>query len=64
MKNKENEYYVELKFKDVYGKVTLRVQKDLSQISLTTVNGDCYADTNKETLTAIRDTINKALENK
>lgn len=62
MKIKNTEHYSELKFRDPYGKVTIRIQKDLSQITLETANGDCYADTDKKDLEAIRDFINLMLE--
>lgn len=62
MEINSTEYYSELKFKDPYGKVTIRIQKDLSQIALETSNGDCYADTDKNDLEAIRDFINLMLE--
>ena len=63
MKIKDTEYYSELKFRDPYGKVTIRVQKDLSQIALETANGDCYADIDRNELEAIRDFINLMLTN-
>ena len=62
MKIKDTEYYGELKFKDEYGKVNIRIQKDLSQISLISENGDCYFNTDKKILEDIRNFINLMLE--
>ena len=62
MKTKNTDHYTELIFKDHYGKVIIRIQKDFSQISLDSDNGDAYADTNKEILTELRDVLNKILQ--
>lgn len=62
MKIKTKEHYSELKFRDKYGKVTIRVQKDLSQIVLESDNGDTFADTDRAVITELRNFLNKMLE--
>lgn len=63
MKIVNKEHYSELKFKDNYGKVIIRIQKDLSQIALDTENGDCYADIDKEVLIELRNLLDKMITN-
>lgn len=62
MKIKKKEHYSELKFRDSYGKVTIRIQKDLSQLTLESDNGDTFTDTDREVLTGLRNLLNKMLE--
>lgn len=62
MKIKKKEYYNELTFRDSYGKVTIRIQKDLSQITLESDNGNTFADTDRSVLNELRKLLNKMLE--
>ena len=59
---KDKEYYSEIKFKDDYGTVKIRILNDLSQISLDTEHGDCYADVDRESLCALRDLLIEKLK--
>lgn len=63
MEIEHTEYFSTLKFNDGNGEVEILIQRDLSQISFETENGDCYIDTDRESILKFRDLLDLLISN-